>query len=187
MPGVLRISAWLFKVSPTGLSPVSGRAFQTRSASPYSRIVRNPTTVVTGLWAAPLSLATTTESFLFLGYLDVSVPRGSPRHPIYSDGGMRACPHAGFPIRISSGSYGCTHLIRSFSQCTTSFFGRQCQGIPHRPLVRFFPIHPSGCGDSEAALQLNRHRTSVHNLCFELAGVTFCLCCFFSLIRCLIK
>ena len=54
-------------------------------------------------WAAPRSLATTrgiSVDFFSSGYLDVSVPRVSPPHPMYSDADTAEA--VGFPIRKSS-------------------------------------------------------------------------------------
>ena len=86
--------------------------------------------------AGPISLATTlgvSVDFLSCRYLDVSVPCVRSWYNMYS------CPSdpcgPGFPIRISTDQCLFT-APRSFSQCITSFFASDCQGIHQMPLLR---------------------------------------------------
>ena len=83
--------------------------------------------------AGPISLATTlgvSIDFLSCRYLDVSVPCVRS---------LQLCIHCkvtlrpGFPIRISADQCLFT-TPRSFSQCITSFFASDCQGIHQMPL-----------------------------------------------------
>ena len=79
--------------------------------------------------AGPISLATTfgvSVDFLSLSYLDVSVRLVRSQYNMYSCLGI---PRGmGFPIRISADQSLFT-APRSFSQCITSFFASDCQGI----------------------------------------------------------
>ena len=79
--------------------------------------------------AGPISLATTlgvSVDFLSLSYLDVSVRSVRSQDNIYSCLGVHRW--TGFPIRISADQCLFT-TPRSFSQCITSFFASDCQGI----------------------------------------------------------
>ena len=79
--------------------------------------------------AGPISLATTfgvSVDFLSYRYLDVSVPCVRSFYTMYS---CESTTHVvGFPIRISTDQSLFT-APRSFSQCITSFFASDCQGI----------------------------------------------------------
>ena len=83
--------------------------------------------------AGPISLATTfgvSVDFLSLSYLDVSVR--SVRFITLSFQIMMTL-RPGFPIRISQDQ--CLFITPlSFSQCITSFFASDCQGIHQMPL-----------------------------------------------------
>ena len=84
--------------------------------------------------AGPISLATTfgvSVDFLSYRYLDVSVPCVRSLYTIYSCQGDLLRP--GSPIRISADQCLFT-TPRSFSQCITSFFASDCQGIHQMPL-----------------------------------------------------
>ena len=79
--------------------------------------------------AGPISLATTlgvSVDFLSLSYLDVSVRLVRSQYNIYSCLGTTRV--VGSPIRISTDQRLFT-APRSFSQCITSFFASDCQGI----------------------------------------------------------
>ena len=83
--------------------------------------------------AGPISLATTlgvSVDFLSLSYLDVSVR--SVRFITLSFQIMMTS-RSGFPIRISQ-DYRLFITPLSFSQCITSFFASDCQGIHQMPL-----------------------------------------------------
>ena len=67
-------------------------------------------------------------SFSSFGYLDVSVPRVSLPHTMYSCTDICPLRQMGFPIRTSA-DQGLLATPRSFSQLTTSFIGVWCQGI----------------------------------------------------------
>ena len=86
--------------------------------------------------AGPISLATTlgvSVDFLSYRYLDVSVPCVRSFYTIYS---CESTTHVvGSPIRISADQCLFT-APRSFSQCITSFFASDCQGIHQMPLYR---------------------------------------------------
>ena len=84
--------------------------------------------------AGPISLATTfgvSVDFLSLSYLDVSVRSVRSLSTIYSCQGILR--RMGSPIRISADQCLFT-APRSFSQCITSFFASDCQGIHQMPL-----------------------------------------------------
>ena len=86
--------------------------------------------------AGPISLATTlgvSVDFLSYRYLDVSVPCVRSFYTMYSCEGTTHV--VGSPIRISADQYLFT-APRSFSQCITSFFASDCQGIHQMPLYR---------------------------------------------------
>ena len=71
--------------------------------------------------------------FFSSGYLDVSVPRVSSIHPMYSGDGTAPLRAVGFPIRKSS-DQSLLAAPRSLSQLTASFIGSWCQGIHRAPL-----------------------------------------------------
>ena len=54
-----------------------------------------------GLGSSPFARHYSGNVLFSSGYLDVSVPRVPPAHPMYSDDSAWAFPQAGFPIRIS--------------------------------------------------------------------------------------
>ena len=87
----------------------------------------------TSFLAGPISLATTfgvSVDFLSLCYLDVSVH--TVRFITLSFQIMMTL-RPGFPIRISQDQ--CLFITPlSFSQCITSFFASDCQGIHQMPL-----------------------------------------------------
>ena len=83
--------------------------------------------------AGPISLATTfgvSVDFLSCRYLDVSVP-----HVRFNNLSIQLLMtlRPGFPIQISADQCLFT-APRSFSQCITSFFASDCQGIHQMPL-----------------------------------------------------
>ena len=87
----------------------------------------------TSFLAGPISLATTfgvSVDFLSLCYLDVSVH--TVRFITLSFQIMMTL-RPGFPIRISQ-DQGLFITPLSFSQCITSFFASDCQGIHQMPL-----------------------------------------------------
>ena len=94
-------------------------------------------TVVTLVWANPLSLATTdgiSFDFFSWGYLDVSVPPvrfvGLCIYPTMT--GHNPCRVSPFGnLRVKA----CLAARRSLSQLTTSFIASRCQGIHRTPLV----------------------------------------------------
>ena len=84
--------------------------------------------------AGPISLATTlgvSVDFLSYRYLDVSVP--CVRFNILYIQILIQILSVGFPIRTSTDQSLFT-TPRSFSQCITSFFASDCQGIHQMPL-----------------------------------------------------
>ena len=86
------------------------------------------------LLAGPISLATTfgvSVDFLSYRYLDVSVPCVRSFYTMYSCESTTRV--VGSPIRISADQCLFT-TPRSFSQCITSFFASDCQGIHQMPL-----------------------------------------------------
>ena len=86
--------------------------------------------------AGPISLAATfgvSVDFLSYRYLDVSVPCVRSLYTMYSCQGDHCWP--GSPIRISA-DQGLFTTPRSFSQCITSFFASDCQGIHQMLLLR---------------------------------------------------
>ncbi len=118
--------------------------------SPYSRIYKlstctglSPSTVQLSRCfqflliypsAGPISLATTfgvSVDFLSYRYLDVSVPCVRSLYTMYSCQGDPCGP--GFPIRIFADQCLFT-APHDFSQCITSFFASDCQGI-HQMLL----------------------------------------------------
>ena len=110
--------------TPTGLSP-SLVSFSTL----FRFLLLYPS-------ADPISLATTlgvSVDFLSYRYLDVSVPCVRSLYTMYSCQGDHCWP--GFPIRISA-DQGLFTTPRSFSQCITSFFASDCQGIHQMLLLR---------------------------------------------------
>ena len=110
--------------TPTGLSP-SLVSFSTL----FRFLLLYPS-------ADPISLATTlgvSVDFLSYRYLDVSVPCVRSLYTMYSCQGDHCWP--GFPIRISADQSLFT-TPRSFSQCITSFFASDCQGIHQMLLLR---------------------------------------------------
>ena len=87
------------------------------------------------VWALSLSLAATWKiefSFSSYGYLDVSVPRVSPRKVMYWPHGTWVLFQVGFPIRTSQ-VQSLFAAPLGFSQLATSFFGFRYQGI--RPML----------------------------------------------------
>ena len=62
---------------------------------------------------------------------------GCPTHPYVFWMGYAGIPQHGFPHSDVSGSSRLHTPDRSFSQCPTSFFGTDCQGILHTPLLAF--------------------------------------------------
>ena len=87
------------------------------------------------VWARPRSLAATwgfSLDFSSSGYLDVSVPRVSPRAPTDT---VTRSPAPGFPIRTSLDR--CLQAApQGLSQLAASFFGSQRLGIPRAPFLR---------------------------------------------------
>ena len=84
--------------------------------------------------AGPISLATTfgvSVDFLSYRYLDVSVPCVRFNILFYSD--IDTDCSVGFPIRISA-DHSLFTTPHGFSQCITSFFASDCQGIHQMPL-----------------------------------------------------
>ena len=90
-----------------------------------------PTDRSQSVWPLPLSLAATkgiSVDFSSSGYLDVSVPRVSPRMTMDSSCGNTALPVLSFLIRTSMGqSLFAAH--HGLSQLIASFFGVWCPGI----------------------------------------------------------
>ncbi len=85
------------------------------------------------VWAGPRSLAATrgiAVAFFSSGYLDVSVPRVSPRVTT----GDAGCPAPGFPIR-TSWDHSSRAAPPGLSQLTTSFIASLCLGIHRAPYV----------------------------------------------------
>ena len=128
----------LLSPSPTGLSPslVSlSRNFRSaivRYRKPSTPAVRRPP-----VWPLPSSLATTKGiefSFFSSGYLDVSLPRVPSYETMNSSHGDRALPRPGSPIRIPW-DHSLFATPPGFSQLIASFFGNQCPGIHHVPLL----------------------------------------------------
>ena len=94
-------------------------------------------TVVTSVWALPLSLATTdgiSIDFFSCRYLDVSVPCVRLIHLCiqWMMTGYHPCRVSPFGhLRIKA----CLAAPRSFSQLTTSFIASRYQGIHRTPLL----------------------------------------------------
>ena len=94
-------------------------------------------TVVTPVWAVPLSLATTdgiSFDFYSCRYLDVSVPCVRLaclciQHAMTGYNPCRVSPFGNLRVKA------CLAARRSLSQLTTSFIASRCQGIHRAPLV----------------------------------------------------
>ena len=94
-------------------------------------------TVVTSVWANPLSLATTdgiSIDFFSWRYLDVSVPSVRLVHlwiqcTMTGHNPCRVSPFGNLRIKA------CLAAPRSLSQLTTSFIASRCQGIHRTPLL----------------------------------------------------
>ena len=97
--------------------------------------------------AGPISLATTfgvSVDFLSYRYLDVSVPCVRSFYTMYSCESTTRV--VGSPIRISADQCLFT-TPRSFSQCITSFFASDCQGIHQMPLLRLILLRINNLPD----------------------------------------
>ena len=117
-----------------------GRTFQTvllPIINPTSGPHNPGNTVVSPVWAVPLSLAATdgiTIVFFSWGYLDVSVPPVRFMHlwiqcTMTEHDLCRVSPFGNLRIKA------CLAAPRSLSQLTTSFIASLCLGIHRTPLV----------------------------------------------------
>ncbi len=135
-PALLRILIWLQKLPLRGFHPL-WPAFPNGSSSclhPTAQSYNPPMALTIGVWALPISLATTLGIiviFFSSGYLDVSVPRVSLPLTVYHAFSMVGCP-----IRKSTDRFVFADP-RGLSQLITSFFASESQGIPHTPLFTF--------------------------------------------------
>jgi hypothetical protein len=112
--------------------------FPDPSFSCAASLFASPTTpACAGLGFSAFARHYSQNPFLSSGYLDVSVP--PVPHPNLC---VQLGLHGHAPMRVSP--FG--HLRfkrlhtphRSFSQCTTSFIGTRCLGIPRTPLLTSF-------------------------------------------------
>ena len=135
IPRVLWYSGYCFVELPFAYRALTyfGSSSQMIPLSISNRVMQSstPQILLSAVWPAPLSLATTqgiSVDVFSSPYLDVSVQAVPLIYLFDSVYDVWKLLHTDFSIRKSAGQSSLT-AHRSLSQLTTSFFGSQCQGI----------------------------------------------------------
>jgi hypothetical protein len=111
---------------------------------------------------------------------------GCPTYPYVFWIGYAGIPQHGFPHSDVSGSSRLHTPDRSFSQCPTSFFGTDCQGILHTPLLAFFSRLVTSCEYREldfSCFRVNYARSFPLVYCFTFSTLLSLI----RLLRCFVR